>query len=167
MTHDLAVQQGTSRMAEVDSDPRLNETISERKDACRKNGKLSLDARHALRKRQPFRFARSDRDIFVNNKTPFKGQLYKCEKLFDKGASELVIHGLGAAVCKAASLALRLKELHHNTLDLDVKTSSVALVDKLEALNDDVDDEINRRQNSAIHIHVIRRVPVAVMRSTK
>jgi len=48
--------------------------------------------------------------------------------LFDKGASELVIHGLGAAVCKAASLALQLKEIHHETLDLDIRTSSVALV---------------------------------------
>lgn len=63
--------------------------------------------------------------MFVNI---LKGQLYKCEKLFDKGASELVIHGLGAAVCKAASLALRLKEIHHETLDLDIRTSTVALV---------------------------------------
>lgn len=61
-----------ARMAEVDSNPGLNETISEQKSACRKNGKLSLDAKHALRKRQPFMFARSDRDIYVNNKTPFK-----------------------------------------------------------------------------------------------
>lgn len=63
--------------------------------------------------------------MFVNI---FKGQLYKCEKIFDKGTSELVIHGLGAAVYKAASLALRLKEIHHETLDLDVRTSTVALV---------------------------------------
>lgn len=124
--------------------------------------------------------------VFVNI---LKGQLYKCEKLFDKGASELVIHGLGAAVYKAANLALRLKEIHHETLDLDVRTSTVALVgtytflcvyviklipssrsilliaEKLEALSDDVDDEINNRQNSAIHIRLVRRVPVAVLRS--
>jgi len=31
-------------------------------------------------------------------------------------------------VCKAASLALRLKEIHHDTLDLDVKTSTITLV---------------------------------------
>ncbi|XP_077273569.1 ribonuclease P protein subunit p20 [Temnothorax americanus] len=152
-------------MAKVDSNPGSNETLSGQKGACRKNDKLPLDAKHALRKRQPFKFSRSDRDIYVNNKTPFKGQLYKCEKLFDKGASELVIHGLGAAVCKAASLALRLKEIHHETLDLDIKTSTVDLVDNLEALTDDVDDEINNRQNSAIHIRIVRRVPVAVLRS--
>lgn len=57
-----------------------------------------------------------------------KGQLYKCEKLFDKGASELIIHGLGAAVFKAVNLALQLKEIHHGTLDLDIKTSTVSLV---------------------------------------
>jgi len=59
-------------MTEVDSNPGLNETISKQKGACRKNGKLSLDTKHALRKRQPFKFTRSDRDIYVNNKTPFK-----------------------------------------------------------------------------------------------
>ncbi|XP_011162295.1 ribonuclease P protein subunit p20 isoform X1 [Solenopsis invicta] len=152
-------------MAEVNNNPELNETVSEQKGVCRKSNKFSLDAKHALRKRQSFKSSRSDRDIYVNNKTPFKGQLYKCEKLFDKGASEVIIHGLGAAVCKAVSLALRLKEIHHGTLDFDIRTSTVALIDELEALTDDVDDEINNRQNSAIHIRVIRRVPVAVLRS--
>lgn len=53
--------------------------------------------------------------------------MYKCEKLFDKGASELIIHGLGAAVYKATNLALRLKEIHHGCLDFDIKTSTVQL----------------------------------------
>lgn len=61
-----------ARMAEVNSNPGVNETTSEEKSACRKNGKLSLGAKHVLRKRQPFKFTRSDRDIYVNNKTPFK-----------------------------------------------------------------------------------------------
>lgn len=60
-----------ARMAEVDNNTGLNETISEQKDACRKNDKL-LDTKHALRKRQSFKFSRSDRDIYVNNKTSFK-----------------------------------------------------------------------------------------------
>ncbi|KAL0122650.1 hypothetical protein PUN28_007402 [Cardiocondyla obscurior] len=152
-------------MAEVNSNLTLNKTISEQNSVRRKKKKLPLDARHALRKQQPFKFNKSDKDVYMNNKTSFKGQLYKCEKLFDKGASELVIHGLGTAVMKAASLALRLKEIHNETLDLDIKTSTVSLTDNLEALTDDVDDEINNRKNSAIHIHVIRRVPVAVLRS--
>lgn len=57
----------------------------------------------------------------------FKGQLYKCEKLFDEGKAELIIHGLGAAVYKASQLALQLKEIHYETLDLDVKTCTVTL----------------------------------------
>jgi len=56
-------------MAEIDSNSGLNKTISEQKGACRK--KLSLNE-HALRKRQVFKFVTSDRDIYVNNKTPFK-----------------------------------------------------------------------------------------------
>jgi ribonuclease P/MRP protein subunit RPP20 len=59
-----------------------------------------------------------------------KGQLYKCEKFFDKGASELIIHGLGAAVYKACNLALRLKEIHYGTLEFDIKTSTVTLTGK-------------------------------------
>jgi len=59
-----------------------------------------------------------------------KRYLRKCEKRFDKGASELIIHGLGAAVFKAVNLALRLKEIHHGTLDLDIKTSTVTLKGK-------------------------------------
>jgi len=41
----------------------------------------------------------------------------------------------------------------------------LSIADELEALNDDVDDEINNRQNSAIHIRVVRKVPVGVLRS--
>lgn len=61
-----------ARMAEVNNNPELNETVSEQKGVCRKSNKFSLDAKHALRKRQSFKSSRSDRDIYVNNKTPFK-----------------------------------------------------------------------------------------------
>lgn len=135
--------------------------------------------------------------LFLNRSvTISKGQLYKCEKLFDKGASELVIHGLGAAVYKACNLALRLKEIHYGTLELDIKTSTVTLVgryicsifqklriliniercvricgyllltDNLEALDDDAEDEVSSRQNSAVHIRVFRTLPVPKLRQT-
>lgn len=122
----------------------------------------------------------------------FQAQLYKCEKRLDNGASELIIHGLGAAIYKATNLALRLKEIHYGCLDFDIKTSTMQLngmfaciyigqdqvlieisfgtdtsfvTDKLESLNDKMDSEINR-QNSAIHIRVFRKIPVTVLRST-
>lgn len=152
------------RMAEANDDPRgLSETTPKRKNTRRKNS-LS-NSKHVLRKKQPFELKKNGRDIYVNNKTPFKGQLYKCEKLFDKGASELIIHGLGAAVFKAVNLALQLKEIHHGTLDLDIKTSTVSLVDELETLNDDADYEVNNRLNSGIHIRIFRRVPFTALRS--
>ncbi|XP_025075041.1 ribonuclease P protein subunit p20-like isoform X1 [Pogonomyrmex barbatus] len=152
-------------MADVDGNAELNEiVVSAEKSTCCKNGTLS-NGKYVLQKKEVFKLKKSDKDIYVNNKTPLKGFLYKCEKLFDRGASELVIHGLGAAVYRAARLALQLKEIHHGTLDLDIRTSTIALVDELESLSDDVDNKINNRQNSAIHIRVIRRVPVAVLRS--
>jgi len=127
-----------------------------------------------------------------------KAQLYKCEKFFDKGESELIIHGLGAAVYKACNLALRLKEIHYGTLELDIKTSTVTLtgkymfsyiyikfiqfiqfinlykiliiyllfIDELETLDDDAEDKINNRQNSAIHIRIFRILPVSKLRQT-
>ncbi|XP_072758151.1 ribonuclease P protein subunit p20 [Anoplolepis gracilipes] len=151
-------------MAEANDNSRgLSETTPKRKDIRCKTG-LS-NSKHVLRKKQSLELKKNGRDIYVNNKTSFKGQLYKCEKLFDKGASELVIHGLGAAVFKAVNLALKLKEIHYGTLDLDIKTSTVTLVDELETLDDDADYEVSNRQNSGIHIRVFRRVPFAVLRS--
>ncbi|KMQ96832.1 ribonuclease p protein subunit p20 [Lasius niger] len=151
-------------MAEANDNPRgLSETTPEEEDARRKNG--SSSSKQVPRKRRPLKLKRNGRDIYVNNQTPFKRQLYKCEKLFDKGASELIIHGLGAVVFKAVNLALQLKENHHGILDLDIKTSTVTLVDKLETLNDDAENEIDIRQNSGIHIRVFRKVPFAALRS--
>ncbi|KAL2726838.1 ribonuclease P protein subunit p20-like [Vespula squamosa] len=106
---------------------------------------------HTLRKRQP-RLIKGKRDIYVTNKTDFKAQLKKCEKLFNFGISEIIIHGLGAAIKRACNLALRFKEIHHNSLDLDIKTSTEELIDDFEPLNDDYDYEMKIRRNSAIHI---------------
>ncbi|KAH0951732.1 hypothetical protein HN011_001710 [Eciton burchellii] len=142
--------------------------ISKQKSLSNRNGKtLALNnVKYILRKKQSIGLRKSDKEIYVNNKTNFKGQLYKCEKFFDKGASELIIHGLGAAVYKACNLALRLKEIHYGTLEFDIKTSTVTLTDELETLDDDAEDKINNRQNSAIHIRVFRTLPVSKLRQT-
>ncbi|KAL6433004.1 hypothetical protein ACFW04_006356 [Cataglyphis niger] len=157
-------------MAEANENPRgLSETTPELKDTHRKND-LS-NSKHIPRKKQFSKLKQNGRDIYVHNKTSFKVQLYKCEKLFDKGASELIIHGLGATVFKAVNLALQLKKIHHGTLDLDIKTSTVSLQDELVILDDDDADyglyngELNTRLNSGIHIRVFRRVPFAALRS--
>lgn len=58
-------------------------------------------------------------------------QLKRCEKIFDAGFSEVIIHGLGAAIHRACELALYLQKIHHQNLELDVKTSTVDLTGML------------------------------------
>ncbi|XP_014473825.1 PREDICTED: ribonuclease P protein subunit p20-like [Dinoponera quadriceps] len=108
--------------------------------------------------------SRFDKNIFVRNTTHFKAYLYKCEKLFDNGAPELIIHGSGTTIYKATSLALQLQKIHCGCLGLDIKTSSMQLESKQDML-DDMDGEVINRQKSAIHIRVFRKIPAAVLRS--
>lgn len=132
----------------------------------RRNVKKTVpNGNHVLRKRQPIGLIRrGNKDIYVTKKTNFKAQLNNCEKLFNNGASEIVIHGLGAAIDRACNLALQLKEIHHNTLELDIKTSTAELIDDFEPLNDNHDYEINVRRNSAIHIRVFRKETMGPLR---
>ncbi|XP_015513317.1 ribonuclease P protein subunit p20 isoform X1 [Neodiprion pinetum] len=118
--------------------------------------KLRPTYEHVIRKRLPPRLPKSDKDFYITNKTNFKAQLNKCEKLLDSGEQEIVIHALGAAVSRACNLALQLKENHHGTVDLDINTSTVDITDDFEPITDDADYEVNQRQNSAIHIRVFR-----------
>ncbi|KAK2584043.1 hypothetical protein KPH14_006493 [Odynerus spinipes] len=126
------------------------------------------NSNHVLRKRQPIGLIkRENKDIYVTNKTNFKAQLNNCERLFNAGVSEIVIHGLGAAINRACNLALQLKEIHHNTLDLDIKTSTAELIDDFEPLDDNHDYEMNIRRNSAIHIRVFRKEVMGILRRTE
>lgn len=54
----------------------------------------------------------------------------KCEKLLGAGETEIIIHGLGAAISRACNLALQLKNNHNGTLEIDVHTSTVKLIGK-------------------------------------
>ncbi|KAL2727950.1 ribonuclease P protein subunit p20-like [Vespula maculifrons] len=135
----------------------INKIKSEKSNVQHNITKTLLSSgNYMLRKRQP-RLIREKRDIYVTNKTDFKAQLKKCEKLFNIGVSEIIIHGLGAAIKRACNLALQLKEIHHNSLDFDIKTSTEELIDDFEPLNDDYDYEMKIRRNSAIHIRVFRK----------
>lgn len=120
---------------------------------------------YLLRKRIPFGPSRNqNRDIFVTNKTNFRGQLKKCEKLFENGSPEIIIHGLGAAVERACCLALQLRSIHRGTIDLDIKTSTVPITDDLEPLTDNADYDTNSRQNSAIHIRAFKKLAIGGLR---
>ncbi|XP_066597253.1 ribonuclease P protein subunit p20 [Prorops nasuta] len=119
------------------------------------------DQNYVMKKRLPFGPRRNKQnDIYITNKSNFKPQLQKCEKLLEIGAQEVVIHALGAAINSACRLALQLQETHSGTLELDIRTSTVDLIDDFEPLSDEAEYKVNQRQNSAIHIRVYRKVPI-------
>ncbi|CAD5125180.1 unnamed protein product [Dimorphilus gyrociliatus] len=109
-----------------------------------------------VRKRLPPRLPRRKIDIYVTKKTNFNCQMAKCGKLFDEGENEIYIHGLGAAVNRAITLALELIEKSGGTLSQSVETSSVRLTDDIEPLTDEGEHSTRTRTNSAIHIRVFK-----------
>lgn len=145
------------RMADVNVQQGFDKNYSKERNVVRSKRKRLEKTDYLLRKRRPFGSGKKEgRDILITSKTPFKAQLKKCEKLLDNGASEIIIHGLGAAIRKACSLALRLKELHSKGIDLDVKTDTVSIIDDFEPRHDDADYQVNNRCNSAVRIRVFR-----------
>nr|CAD7411158.1 unnamed protein product [Timema cristinae] len=92
----------------------------------KKRERFKSDPDHVIRKRLPPRLPRRINDIYVTNKT--NHQVSRCEKLLDSGESELVIHGLGAAVAKAVNLALQLQDKYQGVVGLSVNTSTVDIV---------------------------------------
>ncbi|XP_043280569.1 ribonuclease P protein subunit p20 [Venturia canescens] len=132
-----------------------------------KQNERAIAKKHVLKKRIPLCFPKRNKDIYITNRTSFKAQLNRCEKLLVSGQPELIIHALGAAINRACNLALQLKNNHCGTLELDINTSTVDLIDDLEPLYDDGDYEINNRQNSSIHIRVYQTVPIGALKYAK
>ncbi|KAJ3238473.1 hypothetical protein HDU81_007742 [Chytriomyces hyalinus] len=97
-------------------------------------------------------------DVFVSRKSSFPALLKRCAALRAKdGFSSFSIHGLGAAVAKAVSLALAFKDLNDD-IDFDISTSTVNLIDDvIEEDDEDKEDSVNERKNSAIHIRVFAK----------
>ncbi|XP_014214769.1 ribonuclease P protein subunit p20 [Copidosoma floridanum] len=133
-------------------------------DEKRKAKRKTVDDSHVVRKRVPDKVSQRNKDVYVNNNTDFKALLKKCEKVLASEAKEVILHGLGGAIIKTCNLALKLQRIHHGTLQLYVKTSSVALTDDLEPKTDDADYEVNNRCNSAIHIRVFRTALIGALR---
>ncbi|CAG5123237.1 unnamed protein product [Candidula unifasciata] len=118
------------------------------------SGHTADDEEYTLHKRMPPRLPQRLNDVYITEKTHFKAQESKCQKLLDSG-NEVIIHGLGKAVNRAINLALQLKERGNGTVQICCQTSTVDLVDELipEA---DGDVKTSMRSNSAIHIRVYR-----------
>ncbi|XP_053994614.1 ribonuclease P protein subunit p20 [Hylaeus volcanicus] len=148
-------------MADVHECSESNQNFSNEKNVPKaKRNKLVLSD-YTIRRRQPFNLpGKRNKDIFVTNKTNFKAQLKKCEKLLSSGNSEVIIHGLGAAVYRACNLALQLKEIHYGGMELDIKTSTTSIIDDFEPLHDSMEYETINRSNSAVHIRVFRKFSI-------
>ena len=114
-----------------------------------------------LRKRLPPRFATRPNDVYITERTDFKAQMNRCQKMLDNGVQEIYIHGLGNAVKRTINLGLQLKRRAMGSVELDVNTSTVQVTDDLFPLIDDGDLRIRKRFVSGIHIRVFRpEVPV-------
>ncbi|RUS89645.1 hypothetical protein EGW08_002566 [Elysia chlorotica] len=110
---------------------------------------------YTLRKRLPPRLPLRPNDVYVSEKTHFKAQESRCQKLLDAG-NEVIIHGLGKAVNRAINLALQLQTKGAGTVQLAVQTSSVELTDDLIPETDEGEGRTTTRNNSAVHIRVFR-----------
>ncbi|KAK3783416.1 hypothetical protein RRG08_033677 [Elysia crispata] len=110
---------------------------------------------YTLRKRLPPRLPLRSNDVYVSERTHFKAQESRCQKLLDSG-NEVIIHGLGKAVNRAINLALQLQTKGAGTVQLAVQTSSVELTDDLIPETDEGEGRTTTRNNSAVHIRVFR-----------
>lgn len=122
-----------------------------------KKQRYKSESSHVIRKRVPPRQFKQPNDIYVTNKSDFKGQLAQCLKKFDNGENEIVLHGLGAAVPRAVNLALQIEEKCSGLCTLDVNTQTVHLVDDLEPLHDNQDPSSYNRSNSSVKIKIIKQ----------
>lgn len=115
-----------------------------------------LDSDHIVRKRIPPRDIRGPNDIYITNNSNFKGQLAHCMKALDKGESEIVLCGSGAAVPRAINLALQLEDKYSGSYSLDVHTNTIHLVDDLESVSNTHEPRTQTRCNSSVKIRIYK-----------
>lgn len=116
-----------------------------------------VNSKHHFRKREPQKPSLERAHVYVNNKSNFKCNLEKIEKLWLGGENVIVVRALGAAIPRAINLCLQFQKNHFKVLDLNVSTSTVHLADDLEPLDDDQDFQVATRSNSSICIKIKRK----------
>ena len=123
----------------------------------KKDGHLLDSEEFILRKRLPKKFPNRKNDVYVSIKTNFGAQMARCLRMLDEGCQEeIYIHGLGAAVSRALTLSLRLKDHFSGSVGIAVNTSTTELMDDRELKDDNVEVETQTRNNSAIHIRLFK-----------
>jgi len=120
------------------------------------------DEEFVIRKRLPRSLPREHNDVYVTRKTPIKVQLNRCQELLDSG-EVVYVHGLGAAVSRALNVALAIKQNNCGSVDFDVRTATVNLVDDIDYADEDRLPSVQTRPNSVVHIKLFRPdIPVVV-----
>ncbi|TPX33768.1 hypothetical protein SmJEL517_g03436 [Synchytrium microbalum] len=111
-----------------------------------------------VRRRPPQRAATLETDIYVSKKTYFVAALKRARKVLDNPKIGFInIHGLGAMIAKAASIALRIDEETPGVYERDVTISSVSCFDDIEPDDEDEEPETKKRFTSAIHIRMTKK----------
>ncbi|XP_014292923.1 ribonuclease P protein subunit p20 [Halyomorpha halys] len=121
-----------------------------------KRQRYKSDSDQIVKRRNPPKDNRGPNDIYITNNSDFKGQLARCIKALDKGESEIVLCGLGAAVPIAINLALQLEDKYSGSYSLDVHTNTIHFVDELESASNAHETRIQNRCNSAVKIRVYK-----------
>lgn len=136
---------------------KMAQPMDEKDVIIRSEGIPQIDpTEYTLRKRLPRRLPKRKNDVYINRKTNLKAQIARCQKMLDAGVPEIHIHGLGAAMNKAMTVALQLQKDCLGSVQLSVNTSTVELIDDLEPVKDELETESRERNNSAVHIKLLR-----------
>ncbi|TPX40301.1 hypothetical protein SeMB42_g04662 [Synchytrium endobioticum] len=118
-----------------------------------------------IRRRPPQRTPTLITDIYISKSTNFIAALRRSRKVLNNPKhGYCTIHGLGAMVLKAASIALRIDDEDPGVYERIVTTSSVACFDDVEDLNNEEQDpHVTRRDTSAIHIRITKKRGVSLV----
>ncbi|KAJ2004047.1 hypothetical protein GGI02_005959 [Coemansia sp. RSA 2322] len=108
----------------------------------------------AVKKRKPIRPSVARSDIYVTrDPKKFQSQVNRARRLLlDRHYPSIAIHGLGAAIPQAISIASAVKACLSDETTMDVTTDTVNIYDDIVPTDTTKDIATQVRQTSAIHI---------------
>ncbi|KAG2237691.1 hypothetical protein BDF21DRAFT_419184 [Thamnidium elegans] len=107
----------------------------------------------SIHKRAPQRPATVPTDIYISGKSKSNAIIKRVTRLMLKeNHKSVTIHGLGAMVIRATSMALAAQEALENQVVLKPVTETIALTDDIIPDDMDKDLETQKRNSSIIHI---------------
>ncbi|CEG72648.1 hypothetical protein RMATCC62417_08173 [Rhizopus microsporus] len=107
----------------------------------------------SIHKRKPQRPASVPTDIYIASNSKSSAIVNRVKRLMLKeNYNTVTIHGLGAMVTRAISIALRAQETLNNQIELKPTTETIALTDDIIPDDMEKDQNTQQRMNSAIRI---------------